>query len=480
MKKIKQIAIHFLVGLNILFLLFGCEIQEDFKYKYADDNSVLNMSALEFIRQNDSLSLLSQAIEIAEFEDLYRKDSEFTFIVPNNQAFRAYLKENSYSSISDIPLPILRNILRYHIVQETVNFNDLDLSPSNKPIAYMTENGQTLFLSHTSTYVGLVNEGTDKQWQIKTSNLVPTNGVIHVVSSIVFYSASTGDVDGVNPDLIQDTIFTKHDAYINGGVESSNNYGSDPLLKIKNVTDNGDYDRKAFLMFDFDELEKEGVVTDLELQLAVSFTHAKGVDLDIYETPSTSWTESSLNFDNAVFPVNSRISSIKTTEVSTFKFDLTDYYKKKAPSGLRSFMLDGEAGSDETDEIASKEHPSLPPPMLIATLASGDSELSLETLEDITVDQGGIFVLSHENIKVSGAAANDIIYTIEEVPKFGWLVKGAEVLKKGHKFSQLDLDLKNIIFIHGGNTSGMDVLLLTARDRAGAVLEDIELSIKVN
>src|SRR5699024_5436048 len=214
MKKIKQIAIHFLVGLNILFLLFGCEIQEDFKYKYADDNSVLNMSALEFIRQNDSLSLLSQAIEIAEFEDLYRKDSEFTFIVPNNQAFRAYLKENSYSSISDIPLPILRNILRYHIVQETVNFNDLDLSPSNKPIAYMTENGQTLFLSHTSTYVGLVNEGTDKQWQIKTSNLVPTNGVIHVVSSIVFYSASTGDVDGVNPDLIQDTIFTKHDAYI--------------------------------------------------------------------------------------------------------------------------------------------------------------------------------------------------------------------------------------------------------------------------
>lgn len=49
--------------------------------------------------------------------------------------------------------------------------------------------------------------------------------------------------------------------------------------------------------------------------------------------------------------------------------------------------------------------------------------------------------------------------------------------EKGSRFSQLDLDLKNIVFIHNGETLGTKSLLLTARDKAGAVLEDIKINI---
>lgn len=478
MRKIKYIVTNFLLGTGMLFSMFGCEIQESFDYDYAPDNTKLNMSALAYITSNDSLSLFSEAIKRAGFESMYRDETGSTFIVPNNQAFRSYFEENGYASIAAIPLPILKNILRYHIVKGIVNFNDPALAPSNRPIAYETENGQTMYLSHTSTYIGLINEGTNRQWQIKTSNLVPDNGVIHVVNFVVFYSAPTGDANAENPNLLQDTIFARHDSYVNGGAESTKNFGTTTLMKIKNVSNNGDYDRKAFLMFDFDDFKKEGVVTELKLQLAVSFTAAKGVDLNLFETPSTSWVESSLNFSNAVFPNSPRIASIKTSKISTFKFDLTDYFNERKPTGLKSFMLDGQPGSDETDEIASKEHPTLAPPMLIATLASGNSELVLEGKKDFEVINGGMYVLSKDNLAVGGASAGDIIYTIEELPVFGWLIKGAEVLKKGSRFTQLDLDLRNMIFIHDGNTQGTNSLVLTARDKAGAVLDDIKLNIE--
>ncbi|ERJ58124.1 hypothetical protein M472_05035 [Sphingobacterium paucimobilis HER1398] len=477
MREVKNIITHLLMGISILILLFSCEIQESFNYDPAPDNTKLNMSALAYIKSNDSLSMLNEAIERAQFQEMYAEKTGLTFIAPNNEAFRAYLKENKYSSIAAIPLPILKNILRYHTVKDEVNFNDPDLAPSNRPIAYETENGQTMYLSHTSTYVGLINEGTNRQWQIRTSNLVPTNGVMHVVNFVVFYSAPTGDANAENPNLVQDTIFVKQDAYVNGGAESTKNFGTDPLLRIKNVAGNGDYDRKAFLMFDFDDFKKEGVITEIKMQLAVSFTAAKGVDLDLFETPSTSWSESSLNFSNAVFPTTPRIASIKTSKGTNFKFDLTDYYKEKSPNGLKSFMLDGQAKSDETDDIASKEHPTLAPPMIIATLASGDSELVLEGKKDFDVENGGMYVLSNDNLLVSGASAGDIIYTVEEVPTFGWLIKGAEVLKKGSRFSQLDLDLKNMVFIHDGETLGTGLLVLTARDKAGAILDNIELNI---
>ena len=479
MKKTKNTITKILLGVGILGFLYSCEIQENFEYIPGPDNSKLTVDALTYISGNDSLSYLKEAVGLAGMESFYAGNKEYTFIAPNNQAFRAYLKDNGYATLNEIPQPILKNMLKYHIVNGLVNFNDPALSSSNKPIAYATENGQTMYLSHSSTFVGIINEGTNRQWQIRTSNLIPTNGVMHVTNFITFYSAPTGDANAVNPNLLLDTIFPKHDSYINGGIDSDKNFGTNNLMKVKNVEGDGDYDRKAVMMFDFKDFKKQGVVTDMRLQLSVSFTHAKGVDLNLFETPNTTWSESSIKFNNMVFATGPRIATIKTSKVSFFNFDLTDYYKSRNPEGLVSLMLDGQPGSDETDEIATKEHTTLLPPMLIATLASGDSELKLEKISPFLVDKGGVYVLSKDNLQVSGATAADIIYTIEQVPTFGWLLKGADVLKTGSKFSQLDLDLKNILFIQDGENVGSQSLLLTARDKAGAILENIELKISV-
>src|SRR5690606_19838549 len=126
-----------------------------------------------------------------------------------------------------------------------------------------------------------------------------------------------------------------------------------------------------------------------------------------------------------------------------------------------------------------KEHATLAAPMLIATLATGQNVLVVETNEEATVLNGGSFVLNDDILKVSGAEASDIIYTIETGPAKGWLVRGADILGQGGQFTQADIQSLSLLYIHDGESSGEDTFVLSARDRTGVEIEEIEVKINI-
>jgi uncharacterized surface protein with fasciclin (FAS1) repeats len=192
MKKLKiDIRKHTLKMLMLssaLTLLFvRCEIQKDFEYEYNNPGGKLTVNAWEFIQQTDSLSLLESAITAAGLQSLYTETTDKTFIVPRNSAFRTYLKTNKYANISAVPVATLQSVLKYHIVKASVLFSDATML-ANNPISYATESGQVMYLSRNTSYQGLINYGTKKSWTIITSNLEPTNGVIHVTADVVYLS----------------------------------------------------------------------------------------------------------------------------------------------------------------------------------------------------------------------------------------------------------------------------------------------------
>lgn len=479
-KLLKNIRLFFL-PLLLLGVLIGCEVQEDFKYTKSIPEDISDLTAWEYIQDHDSLSLYEEAINLTGLENYYQEDASRTFIAPNNSAFKDYMSENQYASLEEIPLPILSNSIKYSIVNGRVSFNDPNLFEANNPISYETQNGQIMYLSHDSNFLGLVNEGTSNQWTITTSNLEVQNGVVHVTSSIVYFSALAVDSGTPEHVAVMDTIYSLHDSFVNGGNLSGENYGTDPLLKIKNVTGDGLYDRKGYLMFDLSEFDKEGVITDLKLELAVRFTHAKGLDFNIHSVPDNSWNEMGLTWDNAPEADPDPIASITTAKLPTFEFNLTNYYLDLGEEelGRASFLLDGEAGGDETDEFASKENTSLPGPMLIATMASGDSSLEIETNTGFDVNSGDVFALNNNVLEISGAPVADIIYTVEEVPTNGWLIRGATILQVGVDFTQQDIDVMNIIYINKGEGSS-DSFVLSARDKAGSRIEAFDIAIIIN
>ncbi|HBL75770.1 MAG: hypothetical protein A2W90_04520 [Bacteroidetes bacterium GWF2_42_66] len=193
MEKIKILSekrhiIKMLTASFALILLFTqCEIQKDYEYEYNNPGGKLTVNAWEYIQQTDSLSLLEAAITATSLQSLYTGTTDKTFIAPRNSAFRTYMKTNKYTSISAIPVATLQSVIKYHIVKARVIFSDPEML-ANNPIAYETESGQVMYLSRNTSYQGLINYGTKKSWTIITSNLEPTNGVLHVTADVVYLS----------------------------------------------------------------------------------------------------------------------------------------------------------------------------------------------------------------------------------------------------------------------------------------------------
>ncbi len=179
-----------LASLPLLLLMVRCEIQPDFEYESSNQGGELGMTAWEYIQQSDSLSLMEEAVNAAGLSGLYSSSEAKTFIIPRNSAFRDYFKTNSISGVSEIPVADLQDMLKYHIVKAAVNFQNVELFDvtNDSPNAYDTENGEIMYLSHNSNYQVVINYGTNKSWTVITSNLEPTNGVIHITKDVVYLS----------------------------------------------------------------------------------------------------------------------------------------------------------------------------------------------------------------------------------------------------------------------------------------------------
>lgn len=470
----------FFLNILFLFLLPACQKQKNFTYEYDNPGGKMSISAWQFIQQTDSLSLLSEAITATGLQDYYSNSEVHTFILPANTAFRTYLSANKYPNIGSIPVPILRNVLLYHIVKARILFSDPALSQNNHPIAYETANGQSMYLSHNANYQGLINEGTNKSWTISVSNLEPLNGVIHIVPELVYFSAKTAGTNIPNPTLVSDTIYATQDSYINGGSLKSVNFGSDPLIKAKNVDGSGDYDRKVYLMFDLNQLTKTGTLRKASIEVGVNFTHGLGLKMNLYKASDTSWSEKSLNWNNAPAPDPTPVASIITSKVPTFQWNCTSFIGPVLQQPRKiTVMLDGEAGGNETDDLISKENPLNRPPRLVVTFSSGNSTLAMGTNTGMTVSKGGIAVLKTEMLEMKGAAPADIIYTLESAPANGWLIMGSSILTTGSKFTQLDLDMNNIVYVHAGSASSTDLFSVSVADPDGGQIEPFNFSIHV-
>ena len=412
-KGLRFILIITVSGL-FAFGLVECEVQSDFEYEYSNTTGQLDITAWEFIQGQDSLSLMEEAIMATGLQDLYSGSDQKTFIVPRNKAFRDYLGENNLSSINDIPVPILKNMLLYHVLKGKILFSDEDFYISNSPVPFQTENGQQMYLSRNTNYQGLINQGTNRSWTIVTSNLEPINGAINISPSVVYFSAVTGNTTVPEAALETDTIYALEDTYINGGAQKDANFGSDILIKVKDVDGSGDYDRRAYLKFDMKDVNVKGKLRQAFVNVGVNFTHAKGLRMSLYNVQDTTWSELSMTWNNAPESDAEEISYLITTKVSVFSWDCTDYVTEKLKSpGKISVKIDGEPGGNETNDLISKENPKMVPPMLVTVYSSGNSNLAMGTNTGFPVANQGSVVLGNSNLQMEGAAPADIIYTLE-------------------------------------------------------------------
>lgn len=132
------------------------------------------------------LSILVQALTRAGMVEDVSGNTNLTVFAPTNEAFQNFLTDNDFSSLEDIPVPVLREVLRNHVVAGSLRSTDLETgyvktlatgeaSTTSRISMFINTNGGVVLNG------GIPNGGAT----VVTPNIAARNGTIHIVNSVI-------------------------------------------------------------------------------------------------------------------------------------------------------------------------------------------------------------------------------------------------------------------------------------------------------
>jgi hypothetical protein len=202
----------------VLFSLYSCS-NDDYLIDGGLANQNVGKSTYDFLKSHKQLDTLALLIERAGMIDIVNTPST-TLFAPNNLSVKGYIyykrtvEENPNYGINDIPVEDLKVILGGYIFNQSLDRSKL--VPEGK--IYIAQNGEERLLSlrpvdaygdqldQFPEYVYYTFKGEDDYWGanpdedgynddvntvVRTSNIISTNGVIHVLQGTHRFSNYT-------------------------------------------------------------------------------------------------------------------------------------------------------------------------------------------------------------------------------------------------------------------------------------------------
>lgn len=202
----------------VLFTLYSCS-NDDYLIDGGLANPNVGKSTYDFLKSHKQLDTLALLIEKAGMIDVVNAKST-TLFAPNNLSIKNYIfymkgiEENQDYGIDDIPVEDLKVMLGGYIFDESLDRSKL----VKEGKVYTAHNGEERMLSlkpveeyedqldEFPEYVFYTFKGDDDYWGanpgeggenddvntvVRTSNLISTNGVIHVLQGSHHFSNYT-------------------------------------------------------------------------------------------------------------------------------------------------------------------------------------------------------------------------------------------------------------------------------------------------
>lgn len=138
-------------------------------------------TVVALVNSQSNLSIYKEAVEITGLNSILSTGNS-TFFIPTNSAFNKFLIDNNYAVITDVPVPILKEILMNHFMNGLVlstNLNTGYYKSEAKGTASATNN-LSLYVSNLSGVITL--NGISK---VITSDVIASNGIIHIVDAVL-------------------------------------------------------------------------------------------------------------------------------------------------------------------------------------------------------------------------------------------------------------------------------------------------------
>ncbi len=138
---------------------------------------------VDFVSGNEDYSILLEALQIADgdLDVVLSGTGPFTVFAPNNAAFTAFLSDNNFDALSDVPTDILSQILLNHVVSGNAVSSTLTTGYDVSSLSTATPNGNNLSL-YINTADGVVINGVST---VTTADVSVDNGTIHAVDAVI-------------------------------------------------------------------------------------------------------------------------------------------------------------------------------------------------------------------------------------------------------------------------------------------------------
>jgi transforming growth factor-beta-induced protein len=201
-KNLNFRSLSFIAVLTIAFLVTACQNEEETSYEEPQIEAQLDIAAtLEKINETPEFfdTVYEGELEVDQEETLksgkrsyYRPTfrnlvyalfktnlfwtvvrNELTVFAPSDRAFKAFLKENGYKNIRQVPKETLKAVLLYHVVEGKVRSTDLS-------------NGYVPTLNGAAVMVALSSGVMINDANVKYADIRALNGIIHVIDKVLF------------------------------------------------------------------------------------------------------------------------------------------------------------------------------------------------------------------------------------------------------------------------------------------------------
>lgn len=133
-----------------------------------------------FVANNSDYSNLKAALDKAGLTATLDATEKFTVFAPNNDAFSAFLSDNGFSSLEDVPTNLLKEILLNHVVSGEVKSSAL--STGYIETLAKESSSQNPINMYVNTSSGVQLNGTSK---VTGADNMVDNGVIHAVDKVI-------------------------------------------------------------------------------------------------------------------------------------------------------------------------------------------------------------------------------------------------------------------------------------------------------
>ena len=131
----------------------------------------------EMAAGNENLTILTEALQAADLDDMMMAEGQYTVFAPTDDAFAALLTKLNVTKEELLgDKEMLTSVLTYHVVPMVVKAADIPYGT-----AIDTANGQTISISDAN----VITDASGNTANIVGTDMMATNGVVHVIDTVL-------------------------------------------------------------------------------------------------------------------------------------------------------------------------------------------------------------------------------------------------------------------------------------------------------